>query len=141
MSFRDLPALNAFLNTLTSIFLVTGFVSIRRKQITAHKVCMVSALVCSIVFLTSYLTYHYVAGATPFPGVGWIRPAYFGLLISHTILAAIVPPLAVVTAMRAFQGAFDRHRRIARWTLPIWLYVSVTGVLVYWLLYHVYPPV
>jgi uncharacterized membrane protein YozB (DUF420 family) len=100
---------------------------------------MIAAFIVSVFFLLSYLTYHYHAGATRFPGEGWVRPLYFTILISHTILAAFVPFLAILTLFRALQGHFARHRRIARWTLPIWLYVSVTGVAVYVLLYHVYP--
>ena len=100
---------------------------------------MSAAFLTSTVFLISYLIYHFQVGSVPFPGHGWIRPVYFTLLLTHTVLAATVPPLAIVTLSRALREQFDRHRRIARWTLPIWLYVSVTGVLIYWLLYHAYP--
>ena len=131
-----LPTLNAALNATSALFLVTGFVFIRRRQIGAHKACMLSAFAASTLFLISYLYYHWQVGATRFEGVGWTRPVYFAILISHTILAAAVVPLVLVTLYRAWRERFDRHRAIARWTLPIWLYVSVTGVVVYLMLYH-----
>ena len=134
-----LPTWNAFLNGLSGILLVAGYVQIRKKNIRIHKRLMVSAFFVSILFLVSYLYYHYNVGSVPFTGQGWIRPVYFAILISHTLLAASVPFLAVITLVRAFRGEFDRHRRIARWTFPIWVYVSVTGVLVYLLLYVLYP--
>jgi len=117
---------------------VTGYLCIRRRKILAHKVCMWSAFAVSIVFLISYLTYHVQVGSVRFAGQGWIRPVYFTLLASHTILAAAIVPLALVTVSRALRARFDRHVRIARVTLPLWLYVSVTGVIVYWMLYHLY---
>lgn len=135
----SLPALNATLNATSAVLLTVGYLLIRRKRITAHKVAMVTAFFVSVLFLVSYLYYHYHHGATRFPGQGWIRPVYFALLISHTTLAAVIPPLALVTLYRAWRGQFPRHVRIARWTLPLWLYVSVTGVLIYWMLYHLYP--
>jgi len=101
----------------------------------AHKLCMLLAITASSLFLISYLTYHYQVGSVPFKGQGWFRVVYFSVLISHTVLAAAIVPLVLVTLTRALRGSFDRHKRIARWTLPIWLYVSVTGVLVYWMLY------
>ncbi len=133
-------ALNASLNGTSAILLATGYVFIRRKQILAHKICMVSAFVVSSAFLVSYLVYHARVGSVPFQGQGWIRPFYFTLLLSHVLLAGVVLPLAIMTLRRAWKGQFDRHRAIARWTLPIWFYVSVTGVVVYILLYHLYPP-
>ena len=105
----------------------------------AHKTCMLTALGVSSLFLVSYVIYHYHAGSKPFGGHGWIRGVYYPLLISHLILAALIVPLALTTLYRAWRGQFARHRRIARWTLPVWLYVSVTGVLIYWMLYHLGP--
>lgn len=134
-----LPTLNATLNATSAVLLLLGYRFIRRRQVGRHKACMVTALVLSLAFLISYLIYHAQVGSVPFRGQGWIRPVYFTILISHTLLAALVPPLAVVTLSRALAGKFDRHRRIAHWTLPIWLYVSLTGVVVYWMLYHLYP--
>lgn len=139
LSISSLPSLNAFLNATSAVLLVTGYRFIRRRHIRAHRVCMIAAFAVSVLFLISYLTYHYHAGATRFSGQGWVRPVYFAILISHTILAAIVPVLAVLTLFRAWQEQFLKHRRIARWTLPLWLYVSVTGVVIYLMLYHLYP--
>lgn len=136
MSIRDLPALNASLNGLAALLLLCGFVFVRRRQIGRHRACMLAAFACSVVFLASYLFYHANVGSVRFQGTGSIRTLYFTILISHTILAAAVPPLALVTLTRALRGRFDRHRVIARITLPIWLYVSVTGVVVYWMLYR-----
>ena len=134
-----LPSLNAFLNATSAGLLVAGYCFIRQRHVYAHRVCMVSAFLVSVVFLLSYLTYHYYAGTTRFSGQGWVRPVYFTILVSHTILAALVPFLALLTLFRALREQFPRHRRLARWTLPIWLYVSVTGVIVYVMLYHLYP--
>ncbi len=131
-------ALNASLNATSAILLSTGYLMIRRGRILAHKSCMGLAFASSAVFLVSYLLYHARVGSVPFRGQGWIRPVYFTLLASHTVLAAAIVPLAVITLSRALRGQFDRHKRIARWTLPLWLYVSVTGVIVYFLLYHLY---
>lgn len=117
-----------------------GYLLIRQGKITAHKLCMGSALGTSTLFLMSYLVYHYQVGSISFAGHGGIRALYFTILISHTVLAAVILPLAVITVSRALRGRFDRHVRIARWTLPLWLYVSVTGVVVYFMLYHLYPP-
>lgn len=139
MSFHDLPSLNAGLNSTSAILLAAGLVFIRRHNPVAHRRCMTAALVSSCVFLISYLTYHAQVGSTSFTGEGWIRPVYFSILISHTILAAVIVPLVLITVRRALRSDFDRHRRIARWTLPLWFYVSVTGVVIYVLLYHVYP--
>ncbi|HYS06998.1 MAG TPA: DUF420 domain-containing protein [Candidatus Dormibacteraeota bacterium] len=135
MSVSELPALNASLNAASAVLLSFGYVCIRRRRIAAHRVCMLLALLTSALFLASYLTYHYHAGSMPFRGTGWTRPAYFTLLISHTILAAAVVPLALVTVTRAARGRFDRHVAIARYTLPIWMYVSITGVVIYVVLY------
>ncbi len=139
MFVTTLPTLNAFLNATSGFLLVVGYLFIRRKQVTAHKICMLSAFVTSCLFLISYLVLRYYAGMTRFTGQGWIRPVYFTILTSHTILAVGIVPLALITLSRALRGRFDRHARIARWTLPLWLYVSVTGVLVYWILYRLYP--
>lgn len=134
-----LPAVNALLNAASALLLVAGYVFIRRRRVAAHKLCMLSAFATSIVFLASYLTLRYFAGFTAFQGQGWIRPVYFTILTSHTILAATIPPLALIVLYRAFREQFARHRWIARWTLPVWLYVSVTGVVVYLILYRLYP--
>lgn len=134
-----LPALNAFLNGTSAVLLTAGYLFIRRKQVTAHKACMVTAFAVSSLFLVSYVIYHYYAGSMPFRGTGVVRPIYFTLLISHIILAAAIVPLALTTLYRAWTEQFQRHMRIARWTLPLWLYVSVSGVVVYWMLYHLFP--
>ena len=136
LSLSALPVLNATLNATCALLLVAGYLCIRRRKILAHKICMGSAFAVSVVFLISYLTYHYQVGSVRFTGQGWIRPVYFTILTSHTILAAVIVPLALVTISRALRARFEKHVRIARWTLPIWLYVSVTGVLVYWMLYR-----
>ena len=136
LSFHQLPTLNAVLNGTSAVLLLVGYRFIRRREITAHRTCMLAAFGTSMLFLVSYLTYHSHAGSVHFPGTGWLRGLYLTILASHTLLAALVPPLAIVTLSRALAGRVDRHRRIARWTLPIWLYVSVTGVMVYWMLYH-----
>jgi len=131
------PALNATLNGIAAVLLTIGYVLIRRRQINAHRKVMIAAFTVSILFLISYVAYHYqIRGSKHFEGTGPIRTVYFTILISHTILAAVVPVLAIITLSRALKSRFDRHRRIARWTLPIWLYVSVTGVVVYWMLYR-----
>ena len=130
-----LPTLNAVLNATSAVLLSAGFVFIRGRRVRAHLTCMVSAFVVSTLFLVSYVTYHYHAGSRPFTGRGWLRGVYFVLLVSHVVLAAAIVPLALTTLYRAWRGEFGRHVRIARWTLPIWLYVSVTGVVVYWMLY------
>src|ERR1700687_11991 len=139
LSLHDLPTLNATLNGTSAVLLGCGYRYIRRHEIRAHRACMLAAFTVSIVFLVSYLVSHFQVGSIPFQGTGWARPVYFAILISHTILAALVPPLAIVTLSRALRARFDRHRRIARWTLPIWFYVSVTGVVVYVMLYQLYP--
>ncbi len=136
-----LPATNAALNLASAVLLTAGYLFIRNKKITAHKLCMLSAFTTSTLFLISYLAYHYQVGSVPFKGQGWIRAVYFTVLISHTILAVVIVPLVLVTLTRAFKGSFERHKRIARWTLPLWLYVSITGVIVYWMLYRLYSPI
>jgi len=134
-----LPALNAALNGTAACVLVLGYRLIRRKRVTGHRRCMATAFGLSCVFLGSYLIHHMQVGSVPFAGQGWVRPVYFILLVSHIVLAALIVPLALVTLYRALSGQFPRHVRIARWTLPIWLYVSVTGVIVYVMLYRLYP--
>jgi len=131
-----LPSVNAGLNLTTTILLVLGYTLIRQRAITAHTICMLAATVTSAVFLTSYLYYHAHHGVTPFKGQGPIRVVYFSILMTHTILAIVQVPLIFTTLLRAFQGRFLKHIGIARITLPIWLYVSVTGVVVYWMLYR-----
>ena len=138
MQVSDLPALNATLNGLAAIFLTVGYVQIRRGRRDAHKRCMLAALVTSALFLVSYVIYHLNVGSRPFPGQGVIRVIYFAILITHVVLAAATLPLALVTAARGLKGQYSRHVRIARWTLPIWLYVSVTGVVIYLMLYQMY---
>jgi putative membrane protein len=132
----DLPVLNAALNFTAAVLIGTGFYFIKRKNIRAHKVCMIAALGVSAAFLSSYLTYHYNVGSIPFTKQGWIRNVYFPLLISHTILAAIVLPMVLRTSFLGLKGRFVKHVRIARWTFPMWMYVSITGVLVYLMLYQ-----
>ncbi len=135
-----LPTLNAFLNGTSAVLLTVGYVFIRRKKVTAHKSCMVTVFGVSSLFLISYLIYHFRVGSVPFGGAGWIQPVYFTLLISHIVLAMCIVPLALITIYLACAEQFEKHMRIARWTLPLWLYVSVTGVIVYWMLYHLYGP-
>jgi uncharacterized membrane protein YozB (DUF420 family) len=139
LSLTDLPALNAILNATSAVLLAMGYRFIRRRQVTAHKRCMLAACTTSALFLASYLTYHYYAGSMPFRGQGWVRPLYFTILISHTILATAIVPLAIITLLRALKADFRKHARLARWTLPMWLYVSVTGVIVYVMLYQLFP--
>jgi putative membrane protein len=132
----SLPELNAALNAISAVLLIAGYRFIRRRNIKAHKRCMVSAFVTSTLFLVSYLTYHFHSGIKRFTGQGAVRAVYFSILTTHTILAVVIVPLVLVTLTRALRGAFDRHRAIASRTLPLWLYVSVTGVVVYWMLYR-----
>ncbi len=135
-----LPTVNAFLNGTSAVLLTVGYVFIRLKKVTAHKTCMVTAFGVSSLFLISYLIHHYRVGSVLFGGTGFIRPVYFTLLISHIVLAACIVPLVLITIYRAWNEQFEKHMRIARWTLPLWLYVSVTGVIVYWMLYHLFGP-
>jgi uncharacterized membrane protein YozB (DUF420 family) len=138
VSISDLPALNATLNGIAAALLVTGYVLIRQGRVQQHHRVMLAACGTSALFLVSYLIYHANIGSRPFPGRGPIRAIYFTILITHVTLAAAILPLALITLSRALQSRFDRHMRIARWTLPIWLYVSVTGVIVYLMLYRMY---
>ena len=137
MQISILPSVNAVLNGTCAVLLVAGYLFIRRKAVQAHRACMATAFFVSILFLISYLTYHAVHGSTRFPGTGWIRPTYFAILISHTVLAVVIVPLVLRTFYLALRNRFEAHRRIARWTLPLWLYVSVTGVVVYVMLYRI----
>jgi uncharacterized membrane protein YozB (DUF420 family) len=145
MNIHELPAVNASLNGLSAIFLTAGFVFIKRGNKIAHRNCMVAAFVTSIVFLGCYLTYHtYLAvvlhqGPTRFLHPVWFRPIYLTILLTHTVLAAVIVPMILVTLYRAKKERFESHKKIARWTWPLWMYVSVTGVLVYWLLYVKFP--
>jgi uncharacterized membrane protein YozB (DUF420 family) len=141
MSIGSLPAVNAGLNATCTVLLLLGFVFIEKRKISLHRLCMIAAFCCSTVFLALYVYFHAHAGVIRFSGQGWIRPVYFTILISHTTLAIVIVPLVVITLSRALRKKFDRHRAIARWTLPLWLYVSVTGVIVYWLLYIAYAPI
>jgi putative membrane protein len=133
-------ALNATLNGISAVLLVCGYVAIRQRKIELHKKFMGSAFLVSCVFLVSYLIYHYRVGHVAFQGQGWIRPVYFVLLTSHTILAVVIVPLILITLRRAWVKRFDKHKIIARWTLPLWFYVSVTGVIVYLMVYQIYGP-
>ena len=136
---RDLPAINATLNAVAALLLIWGYTLIRRKRVATHRRVMISAFVVSTLFLISYLTYHAQVGSVRFQGTGSIRTVYLGILLTHTVLAATVPVLAGVSLWRGWTGQYDRHRRIARWALPVWLYVSITGVIVYWMLYQLSP--
>ena len=136
-----LPAVNASLNATCTVLLLAGYVCIRNHKINLHKTFMLAAFCCSVIFLGTYVYFHLHAGIIRFGGQGWIRPVYFTLLVSHTILAIAIVPLVLITLSRALRERFDRHRVIARWTFPLWVYVSFTGVLVYWLLYIVYKPI
>jgi uncharacterized membrane protein YozB (DUF420 family) len=135
MSVSDLPALNAALNGVAAAFLVAGYACIRARKTAAHRASMLAAVVTSALFLVSYVIYHANAGSKPFQGTGAIRAVYFAILITHIVLAAAIVPLVFITLWRALKGRFDRHARLARWTLPTWLYVSVTGVVIYVMLY------
>ncbi|HZT61248.1 MAG TPA: DUF420 domain-containing protein [Pyrinomonadaceae bacterium] len=134
-----LPHLNAVLNATSFVLLICGLYFILRGRVKAHRACMVSALVVSGLFLISYVVYHAQYGSVRFKGQGFVRPLYFAILITHVVLAAAIVPLVTITLRRALRGDFIRHRRIARWTYPLWLYVSVTGVVVYLMLYQLYP--
>src|ERR1019366_7515814 len=139
MTVHDLPAVNATLNGLSAILLATGFVCIKRKKVAAHRACMIAAFSTSVRFLICYLTYHYYTGVTRFLNPLWFKPIYLTLLATHTVLAVVIVPLILVTLNRAFKERFDLHKKIARWTWPIWMYVSVTGVVVYLILYQIFP--
>ena len=139
MSVGDLPALNAALNATSAILLTIGYIFIKQRRIAAHRRMMISAFVASGMFLTSYVIYHAQVGSKPFPGTGIARTIYFSILIPHVILAAVVLPMALITLRRGLVRNDQAHRRIARITLPLWLYVSITGVIVYLMLYQIYP--
>lgn len=139
MTLHDLPAVNAGLNGMATVLLTVGYVCIRRKKMAAHRAAMLAAFAVSVAFLASYLTYHLQMAPTRFAGTGFIRPVYFAMLISHILLAMAIVPLVPITLALALRGRFERHRAWARWTFPIWYYVSVTGVLVYFLLYRWFP--
>lgn len=134
-----LPHVNAILNGISTVLLLIGFILIKSGRKEAHRKVMTAAIIVSAVFLVSYLTYHFTAPIFVFPGTGWAVPAYYTLLISHVVLATVVSPMVVLTAWRAFHGQFDRHKAIARWTWPVWMFVTTSGVAVYVVLYHVYP--
>jgi uncharacterized membrane protein YozB (DUF420 family) len=133
-------ALNASLNGTSAILLACGYTAIRNGKMRIHKAFMISAVCVTLAFLVSYIVYHVRVGHVPFQGQGWIRPVYFAILISHTFLAVVIVPLVIITLRRAWLERFDKHKLIARWTLPLWFYVSVTGVIVYILVYELYPP-
>lgn len=134
-----LPALNASLNATSALLLAAGYLAIRRRRVHLHRACMIAAFATSVVFLVSYLVYHAQVGTTRFPGTGAVRTIYLTILTTHTVLAALVPFLAVATMRLALRARFARHVHLARWTLPTWFYVSVTGVVIYVMLYHLYP--
>jgi putative membrane protein len=138
MQLSDLPALNAILNATSAAFLIAGYMQIRRGRIEVHKRFMLAALTTSALFLISYVVYHANTGSRPFPGDGGVRLVYFTILITHVVLAAVILPLALITVSRGLRAQYDRHVRIARWTLPLWIYVSVTGVVIYLMLYQMY---
>jgi len=139
-SIYSLAPLNAILNSAAAILLLAGFYFIKRRRIRAHRACMIAAICISAAFLTSYLIFHYEVGDILFTGHGWIRPVYFLILIPHIILAGLIVPLVLITLYFALRARFMSHRRIARWTWPLWIYVSVTGVIVYLMLYQLYTP-
>lgn len=141
MTVNDLPTLNAVLNSFSAIFLMTGYVYIKRQKREAHKKAMLTAFTISALFLVSYVIYHYTAGATTFTAEGWIRPVYFTILITHTVLATVILPPILILLYRAWNKQYTKHAKLARWTFPAWLYVSVTGVIIYLILYHLFPPV
>jgi uncharacterized membrane protein YozB (DUF420 family) len=138
IDYSALPAVNAALNATSGIFLLTGYVLIKQRRINAHRNAMLAAFGSSMLFLTSYVVYHYHAGSRPFPGVGAIRLLYFVILISHVLLAIAILPLAISTLTKGLRGQYARHKRVAKWTFPLWMYVSVTGVIVYVMLYQLY---
>jgi uncharacterized membrane protein YozB (DUF420 family) len=140
-SYHSLAPLNAVLNGCATVLLLAGFIFIKNGKVRAHRACMLSAMGFSAVFLTSYLVYHYNVGNVRFSGQGWVRSLYFSILIPHVILAAVIVPLVLATIWFALRGRFHSHRRIARWTWPLWMYVSVTGVIVYLMLYQMYTPI
>ena len=136
MSFTDLPTLNATLNGISAAFLSLGYYHIRVGNREKHRTMMLAALVCSILFLTSYLIYHFNVGSVPYPHQDWTRPVYFSILIPHTILAAVNVPFIILIVRRAYKADFEKHRRLARWVWPVWMFVCVTGIVIYGMLYH-----
>jgi putative membrane protein len=140
MTISDLPIVNACLNGLSAVFLSVGYFFIKRKNQTAHRNCMIAAFSTSVIFLICYLTYHFnVQAVTRFKNPEWFRPIYLAILISHTILAVVIVPMVLTSMSRGLKGRFEAHVKISRWTLPLWMYVSVTGVVIYLLLYQIFP--
>ena len=139
MTLSDLPAVNACLNGASTLFLALGYIYIKKGRQEAHRNCMVSALITSTLFLACYLYYHYFAGRTTFQNPQWFRPIYLVILLTHTVLAMVIVPMVLVTVIQAIRQRWESHKKIARWTWPIWMYVSVTGVLIYFLLYQIFP--
>jgi putative membrane protein len=139
MTIQDLPLINACLNALATVFLTLGFIHIKRGNKITHRNCMISAFVTSAVFLTCYLIYHYNTGSTKFVEPAWFKPIYLTILITHIILAVVILPLIFMTLSRALKERFPQHKKIAKWTWPLWMYVSITGVLIYLLLYQIFP--
>lgn len=139
MTLADFPLVNAGLNATSAVLLTCGWVFIKRENRSAHRNCMIAAFVTSTVFLACYLYYHFHAGRTVFRDPAWFRPIYLAILLTHTVLAVVIVPMILMTLSRAMKERFDAHKRIARWTLPLWLYVSVTGVVIYFLLYQIFP--
>jgi putative membrane protein len=136
MDYSILPAVNAFLNTTSAVLMTAGHRLMHKGRIAAHRACMIAAVCSSSLFLVSYVYYHAHAGVIRFQGTGWVRPFYFAILTSHTILAIVIVPMVLITLTLGLRGNFARHRPIARWTYPLWLYVSITGVLIYFMVYH-----
>jgi uncharacterized membrane protein YozB (DUF420 family) len=139
MTYNDLPALNALLNGTSAVLLSFGLYHIKAGRQNSHRNCMLAACVTSLLFLTSYVTYHMHAGRTVFKNPEWFRPIYLALLLTHTVLAVVILPMVLLTLVAALRGRFERHKKIARWTWPFWMYVSVTGVVIYLLLYQIFP--
>lgn len=139
MTLQDLPALNATLNGICACFLIAGYIQIKKKNEAAHRKFMIAAFCTSTLFLISYLTYHFLATETKFQGTGWIRPVYFFILITHIILAALIVPMVLATVWLGLKDKREKHRKLARWTFPLWMYVSVTGVVIYLMLYQLFP--
>lgn len=139
MTLSDLPAINATLNATSTVFLVLGFIFIRQKKIIPHRNCMIAAFCTSVIFLTCYLIYHFNVPRTTFDKEHWFRPFYLTILLTHTVLAVVIVPMILMTLSRALKARYELHKKIARWTWPLWMYVSVTGVLIYFLLYQIFP--
>ncbi|MEO6034752.1 MAG: DUF420 domain-containing protein [Verrucomicrobiota bacterium] len=139
MTLSDLPLLNACLNSSSAVFLTLGYIFIRQKKTIAHRNCMIAAFCTSTLFLTSYLVYHFNVGRTTFRDPQWFRPIYLALLLTHTVLAVVIVPMILITLSRALKARYELHKKFARWTWPLWMYVSVTGVLIYFFLYRIFP--